>query len=56
MTYRKRLTSDTYHFVPTCHWWPMGNFVEKLKKPTSGAELCNECIAKAKQSKRERKS
>jgi hypothetical protein len=47
MTYRRRVKSDTWHFVTRCRWWPRRQFVEKPGKPKSG-EFCNECLAKAK--------
>ncbi len=50
MKYRRRLYSDTWHFVPTCQHWPkimLKGYKEQDKKPTTG-ELCNECQAKAR--------
>jgi hypothetical protein len=51
-TYRRRPGSDTWHFVPTCRWWPPTNeHGERVKKPTTG-ELCDECISKSKARKK----
>lgn len=48
MIYRRRLNSDTWHFVRTCRWWKgMGLYTMSEKKPKHG-EFCNECLAKAK--------
>lgn len=52
MRYRRRMNSDVWHFHTACqHWMVVAGvrFVEKhLSKPKSG-ELCNECLAKARQ-------
>lgn len=48
MTYRRRVKSDTWHWLRTCQHWPKdrawGRFTEQDKKPTTG-ELCNQCLA-----------
>ena len=48
-TYRRRVKSDVWHWIPECRWWPRvwPLFRERTRKPKSG-ELCNECRAKAK--------
>ena len=51
-TYRRRVKSDVWHWIPECRWWPRGwskhgTIIERDRKPKSG-ELCNECRAKAK--------
>lgn len=46
--YRKRKTSDTWHWQKDCSNFPAkAESVQKHEKPKSG-ELCNECKAKAK--------
>ncbi len=50
--YRRRVTSDTWHYHVLCRWWPKlkDKYVCKDKKPSSG-ELCNQCRAKARADK-----
>ena len=50
MTYRKRKTSDTWHWCRNCTQWPTYDYVERPDKPTSG-ELCNECKSKEAEGK-----
>ena len=45
MTYRRRRSSDTWHFCTNCNNWPTYDYVEQQSKPTTG-ELCDECRAK----------
>ncbi len=45
--YRKRMTSDTWHWFPNCTNWPTYAYVSKDKKPKKG-DLCNQCRAKQK--------
>ena len=52
MTYRRRVKSDVWHWIPECRWWPVKDafplpFVERQVKPKSG-ELCDECIRRQK--------
>jgi hypothetical protein len=47
--YRRRVTSDVWHFVKSCRWWPRKSYELRERKPTSG-ELCNECLAKERRS------
>jgi hypothetical protein len=51
-SYRRRLTSDTWHWCKNCSNWPTrkGTFKERPTKPQSG-DLCNECKAKRKAGK-----
>lgn len=46
-TYRRRKSSDTWHWCRNCSNWPSSDYVEKSSKPSSG-ELCDECLAKVK--------
>lgn len=43
--YRKRETSDTWHWREDCSIWPTKDYTERKTKPKSG-ELCNQCAAK----------
>ena len=43
--YRRREGHDTWHFCSNCSNWPRNNYVERVRKPTTG-ELCNQCKAK----------
>lgn len=47
--WRRRETSDVWHYMPNCHWWPVQptSYRWRLEKPTTG-ELCNQCRAKEK--------
>jgi hypothetical protein len=45
-TYRRKKTSDTWHWCRNCSNWPTSDYVEQSTKPTTG-ELDNECRAKA---------
>lgn len=45
--YRRRRSSDTWHWKPNCSNYPTKNSLSKGTKPKSG-ELCNECKAKSK--------
>lgn len=48
MAYRRRKTSDTWHWCTNCSNWPAkAESVESATKPSSG-ELCDECKAKQK--------
>jgi hypothetical protein len=51
MAYRKRKGSDTWHWHPDCSNWPKSGYEQLNSKPKSG-ELCNQCKAKDKQSKK----
>jgi hypothetical protein len=56
--YRRRETSDTWHFNRACRWWPRRPYrlwrtssaVAVPTRPSYG-ELCNECVSKAKRAK-----
>lgn len=44
-TYRRRHESDTWHFEPTCRWFPKGGkkmWVSSVSRPKHG-EMCNNC-------------
>lgn len=44
-TYRRRHDSDTWHFEPTCRWFPKGGkkmWVSSVSRPKHG-EMCNNC-------------
>jgi hypothetical protein len=43
--YRRKRTSDTWHWCKNCTEWPTTDFVEHNGKPTSG-ELCDQCLGK----------
>ena len=43
--YRKRNTSDTWHFCTNCTNWPTSDYVSRQTKPTTG-ELCDQCLGK----------
>lgn len=45
MTYRKKKSSDTWHFCKNCTNWPTSDYEEIHYKPTNG-ELCNQCKSK----------
>jgi hypothetical protein len=45
MVYRRKRTSDTWHFCRNCSNWPTVDYVEQYRRPTWG-ELCNECQGK----------
>lgn len=45
MPYRRKRTSDTWHFCRNCSNWPTSDYVEQQSRPSSG-ELDNECLAK----------
>lgn len=51
MTFRKRKSSDTWHFMPSCSNWPTRDFEQRSDKPKSG-ELCDQCKAKARKAKK----
>ena len=43
--YRRKKTSDTWHWCTNCSEWPTSDYVEQSEKPTTG-ELDNQCKAK----------
>lgn len=43
--FRRRRSSDTWHFCTNCSNWPRNDYVEQIRKPTWG-EYCNECLSK----------
>lgn len=43
--YRKKKSSDTWHFCKNCSQWPTSNYDVRYTKPTTG-ELCNQCLSK----------
>ena len=45
--YRRKQFGDTWHVRKDCSQWPTEDFVA-AEKPPSAAQLCNECLAKAK--------
>ena len=47
MLYRRRKSSDTWHWCQNCFNWPKKDYVQRNTKPTNG-ELCNQCQAKAR--------
>lgn len=50
--YRRRLKSDTWHWEPTCRWWPLKAFVEKDLTKRPKGDLCNGCRAIEKRRKK----
>lgn len=52
--YRRRRSSDVWHFHPRCRWFPglRSSAVQRIfVKPTTG-EFCNECLAKERREAR----
>lgn len=48
MTYRKKHSSDTWHWCSNCSDWPTSDYATHTgSKPTSG-ELCDQCETKQK--------
>jgi hypothetical protein len=45
--YRRRRTSDTWHFCVNCTSWPTSDYIERDARPTNG-ELCDQCRDKEK--------
>lgn len=45
MAYRRRKSSDTWHWCRNCPQYPTSGYVQSARKPASG-ELCNTCKAK----------
>jgi hypothetical protein len=45
MAYRRRNSSDAWHWCRNCSNWPTVNYDEQYGRPTTG-ELCSECRAK----------
>jgi hypothetical protein len=44
-TYRRKKTSDTWHWCTNCSNWPTSDYVEREGKPSTG-ELCDQCKPK----------
>lgn len=51
--FRRRLLSDTWHWMLSCSLWPTGSYRETVanNRPPTG-ELCNECLAKERLARR----
>lgn len=45
--WRRRSTSDAWHWCTNCSNWPTSGYETSHTKPTSG-EFDNECLAKTK--------
>lgn len=43
--YRRRKSSDTWHFCTNCSKWPTRNYEQQTIMPKIG-KLCDECRAK----------
>lgn len=48
--YRKKQSSDTWHFCCNCSQWPRFDFIELWQPPTIG-EMCNECEVRRREGK-----
>ena len=48
MAYRKRHNSDTWHSCRNCSKWPTSDFVTRERKPANPKDLCDQCLAKAR--------
>ena len=47
MHFRRRETSETWHWCENCSEWPTIDWIELQRDPTSGT-LCEECEEKAR--------
>ena len=47
MTYRRRTTSQTWHWQLGCSKWPEKDYVQTTLKPKTGT-LCGQCMSKDK--------
>lgn len=45
--YRRKRSSDTWHWCSNCTEYPESDYLEHPSKPSSG-ELCDQCKAKEK--------
>ena len=45
--YRRRKSSDTWHWCRNCSKWPTSNYDSRHTRPSY--DLCNECKAKEKE-------
>ncbi len=45
VTFRRRRSSNTWHWCRNCSNWPTSNYDSSLSKPPGGAP-CNECQRK----------
>jgi len=44
--FRRRTTSDTWHWCRNCHLWPTSGYVMRKTRPSG--DLCNHCKGKEK--------
>lgn len=43
MIYRRRINTYFWHFCQNCRDWPTEQYDNRIERPESGLDLCDEC-------------